>query len=71
MSAARLAAVVLSWTVQDTLACLRSLESVEYEPLDVIVVDNGSVDGSADAVAAAFPQADLVRLNGIAASPAA
>ena len=45
------------------MRCLRSLEAVEYEPLDVIVVDNGSVDGSADAVAAAFPQADLVRLE--------
>ena len=64
MSAARLAAVVLSWNGREhTLACLRSLEAVEYEPLDVIVVDNGSVDGSADAVAAAFPQADLVRLE--------
>ena len=44
----KVAAIVLSWNGrEDTLACLRSLES---EPVDVIVVDNASTDGSADAV---------------------
>lgn len=58
----RVAAVVLSWNGRDdTLACLDSLVRVSYEPLDVIVVDNGSVDGSAEAVASAFPDAELVR----------
>lgn len=45
---ARVAAVVLSWNGrEDTLACLRSLED---EDVDVIVVDNASVDGTAEAV---------------------
>jgi GT2 family glycosyltransferase len=44
----KVAAVVLSWNGrEDTLACLRSLEG---EGADVIVVDNASEDGSADAV---------------------
>jgi GT2 family glycosyltransferase len=44
----RIAAVVLSWNGrEDTLACLRSLEG---EDVDVIVVDNASTDGSAEAV---------------------
>jgi GT2 family glycosyltransferase len=44
----KVAAVVLSWNGrEDTLACLRSLES---EDADVIVVDNASTDGTADAV---------------------
>ena len=34
-----------------------------YEPFDVIVVDNGSIDGSADAVEAAFPDAVVIRLE--------
>ena len=64
MSAAGLAAVVLSWNGrEDTLACLRSLEAAEYEPLELIVVDNGSSDGSAEAVAAEFPRAELLRLE--------
>ena len=47
----KVAAVVLSWNGrEDTLACLRSLEG---ENVDVIVVDNASVDGTADAVTGA------------------
>jgi GT2 family glycosyltransferase len=56
------AVVVLSWNGRDeTLACLASLNRVDYEPLSVIVVDNASQDRSADAVAAEFPSAILVR----------
>ena len=55
-------AVVLSWNRrEETLACLRSLSRVDYARLRVVVVDNGSTDGSAHAVAAAFPAVDLVR----------
>ncbi len=44
----KVAAVVLSWNGrEDTLACLESLEG---EDVEVIVVDNASEDGSADAV---------------------
>ena len=46
-----MAAVVLSWNGrEDTLACLRSLEG---EAVHVIVVDNASEDGSANAVTGA------------------
>ena len=44
----RVAIVVLSWNGRDdTLGCLASLRAVEHEPLDVIVVDNGSTDATA------------------------
>lgn len=55
--------VVLSWnTLELTLACLRALfaENPRHSR-EVIVVDNGSADGSADAIAAEFPQVVLLR----------
>ena len=60
--AARVAVVVLSWNGRDdTLRCLSSLAQVEYARLDVVVVDNGSSDGSAEAVEAGFPDAVVIR----------
>ncbi|MDS0300284.1 glycosyltransferase family 2 protein [Halogeometricum sp. S1BR25-6] len=47
--------VVLTWeNYEDTAECLRSLRSVEYPNYDVIVVDNGSTDGSGERLAAEF-----------------
>jgi N-acetylglucosaminyl-diphospho-decaprenol L-rhamnosyltransferase len=58
-----LSVVVLSWNTKElTLACLRALAAeTPRHAREVIVVDNGSGDGSADAVAAAFPGVRLVR----------
>jgi GT2 family glycosyltransferase len=56
-------AVVLSWNRRDdTLACLESLEAATYPDLRIACVDNGSSDGSADAVAARFPEVVVTRL---------
>jgi GT2 family glycosyltransferase len=58
-----LSVVVLSWNTQQlTLACLDALFAEEpRHAREVIVVDNGSEDGSADAIAARFPQVRLLR----------
>jgi len=63
MAAPVLSVVILSWNTRDlTLACLRALfAETPRHAREVIVVDNGSHDGSADAVAAAFPQVRLLR----------
>jgi GT2 family glycosyltransferase len=45
-------------TRRDLVACLASLEA--SPPLDVIVVDNASTDGSPDAVRTDFPQVRLI-----------
>jgi len=62
MSEGCVTAVVLSWNGrEDTVACLESLRRVVYRPLETLVVDNGSTDGSPEAVAARFPDVTLVR----------
>lgn len=63
MTAPDVSVVVLSWnTRQLTLACLGSLFSGQPRfTREVLVVDNGSDDGSADAIAAEFPQVLLMR----------
>ena len=41
--------------------CLNAVLSQDYADLEIIVVDNGSTDGSADMVAEQFPQVQLIR----------
>jgi GT2 family glycosyltransferase len=54
-------AVVLSWNRKaDTLECLRSLSRVPDAGFRVILVDNGSGDGTADAVRREFPGVELI-----------
>jgi GT2 family glycosyltransferase len=55
-------AVVLTWNGrEDTLACLASLEAAPDRPDAIVLVDNGSSDGTADAVRERFPDVELVR----------
>lgn len=61
--ALRLSILIVNWnTRDDLLACLGSLRGAAIGvPHEVIVVDNASGDGSADAVAAGFPEVRLLR----------
>ena len=54
--------IVINWGLkQETMKCLRSLERLDL-PCRVIVVDNGSGDGSSEYIARHFPQAELIAL---------
>ncbi len=54
--------VVLNWNgLALTRECLRSLGRVTYPATHVVVVDNGSTDGSPEALAMAFPGVTLLR----------
>ena len=53
--------IVVSYnTCEMTLDCLRSVQSQTSIPYEVIVVDNASSDGSAEAIAAEVPQVRLM-----------
>jgi GT2 family glycosyltransferase len=54
-------AIVLNWNGrEDTLRCLGSLRHVEHPNLRVVCVDNGSADGSQDAIRRQFPDVLLI-----------
>jgi GT2 family glycosyltransferase len=53
--------VIPNWNGRQYLEpCLRSVFAQEFRDFAVVVVDNGSVDGSADLVRTRFPQVHLV-----------
>lgn len=57
----RVAVIVVNWNRrEDTLGCLESLGAVIYPSYRVLVIDNGSTDGSAEAIRTAFPEIELI-----------
>ena len=58
----RVTAVVINWNLKETTSqCLRSLERIGPS-CHVILVDNGSQDGSVDYLAARFPSVEIIPL---------
>lgn len=61
MKAPIVSIIVVSYNTKDiTLACLASVYEQTHVPFELIVVDNNSSDGSAEAIANAFPEATLL-----------
>jgi len=58
----KVSVLIVSFNTRDlTLACLRSvLQQTRRVPNEVIVVDNGSTDGSAEAIGRSFPTVMLI-----------
>jgi GT2 family glycosyltransferase/2-polyprenyl-3-methyl-5-hydroxy-6-metoxy-1,4-benzoquinol methylase len=58
----KVTAVILNWNgKEDTLECLASVTHLDYTNLEVVVVDNGSTDGSVDAISMQYPGAILLQ----------
>jgi GT2 family glycosyltransferase len=58
------AVVIVNWNGKQALMrCLESVHQIDYAPLEIIVVDNGSGDGSCAAVEAEYPDTILLRLD--------
>jgi GT2 family glycosyltransferase len=62
--AMKVAAIVLNWNrPEETVACCQSLAAQTHRDLHTWVVDNGSTANTAEELAAACPQARVVRLE--------
>lgn len=58
----RVGILLLNWnTWEVSQSCLHSLRLLDHPAWKVVVVDNNSVDGSADQIAEAFPEVELLR----------
>lgn len=56
-----ISAIIVNWNdKQVTAACIRSLEKQDCEPVEIIVCDNGSTDGSVDFLKSNFPHVRLI-----------
>jgi GT2 family glycosyltransferase len=60
MSLPEVSIIVLNWNgLADTLACLESLSQLDYPSIHVVVIDNGSNDGSPDIIRRTYPEVQL------------
>jgi GT2 family glycosyltransferase len=58
----RVSIIVLNWNSYDVTAeCLLSLRKLEYANTEVVLVDNGSRDSSAEQIQQNFPEVRLIR----------
>ena len=56
--------IVLNWNGRELLEdCLGSLEKVDYNNFNVLVVDNGSTDKSVNYIKTTFPSVDVIELG--------
>lgn len=56
--------VILNWNGKDFIeACLQSVFAQTYKKFKVIVVDNGSTDGSVELIQEKYPEVQLIPLN--------
>lgn len=53
--------IVVNWNgVEDTVACIESCEKLTYPNVNVVLVDNGSTDGSQALIRARFPDLTVI-----------
>jgi GT2 family glycosyltransferase len=54
--------IILNWNGKsDTLECLESVKAIDYPNFQTVIVDNGSTDGSEEAIRVAFPDIAFIQ----------
>ncbi len=55
--------VIVNWNRREYLfECLNSIKSQDYSPVEVIIIDNHSSDGSCEMITSTFPEYTLIKL---------
>lgn len=58
----KIAIVILNWNgKKDTIECLNSLKKITYSNYEIILVDNGSADGSVEMLEKEYPEINLIK----------
>ena len=53
--------MTLNWNrIDDTLECLESMRALDYANKRLLLVDNGSSDGTVEAVIQRFPEVEII-----------
>jgi len=61
----RVTILILNWNGKaDTLRCLESLARLTFAGTEIVVVDNGSADGSVAAIATCYPDVTILQSGG-------
>jgi GT2 family glycosyltransferase len=64
LSIPKIVAIILNTNRKmDTLACIQSIEENQYPNIQIVVLDNASTDGSADAIKTLYPHVNILVLN--------
>jgi hypothetical protein len=64
MSTKYVVAIVLAWNhISDTIECIASLLKSNYRNLQITLVDNGSIDGTAGIIVEKFPEVRVLRIE--------
>ena len=60
----KVAVIILNWNgKEDTLECLASVKKLDYTNYEIVLVDNGSIDGSEDAILEQYPDITFLQTD--------
>lgn len=62
----KVSVIIVNFNTKDILIdCIKNLQNSDYKNLEIIVVDNGSFDGSASAVKDEFPNVNVIESSNV------